>query len=104
MGILSGGVNTAKSVGGIANSFRKGLFSFANPKSYSRDVNNLMSGIRQSRNLPTRYNAQALRKTAAASAVMLGKGSGIVMTGRLLSGRNPLKNKKGRFDVPFMPF
>lgn len=101
------GISAAKFAGkiggGTTSRFAKGLFSFASPSSYAKDVRKLTSGVRQIKNLSSKHTSTAIRKSAAASASLLGKGSGIVMAGRVLTGRNPVKNKKGRFDVPFMP-
>ena len=90
---------------GVGKSFGKGLFTFANPKSYARDVSRLTQGVKRFSSVySSTAKSAALRQTAKASAVMLGKGSGIVMTARMLQGRNPVKNSKGRVDVPFLPF
>ena len=82
----------------------RGMGTFWMPKSYVDQV----SMIKKSAGNILRSTSSSKRgdvlKIAKASANLLGKGSGIVMSTRLLRGRNPVKDKSGRVNVPFIPF
>ena len=94
---------TVLNAGGMAGNVLRGMGTFYKPKSYVRQMSLFAQGGKAM--LGGDFNGRTLLQMGKASANLLGKGSGLVMGARLLSGRNPVRDERtGRRNVPFIPF
>ena len=87
---------------GIGGSFVKGMLSPLAIKSTAKHAGVLAGGMKGLANKG--LTADTLLKMGKSSAVLMGRASGITMGARMVTGRNPVKDRSGRTNIPFLPF